>query len=208
MFDSALPGAAWSADLAAVLSDVLAAGSLAACHRLAADALGRQVPVESAPAPTRKAKAGMTAEAFYDARLAATRAACADLGDGWALVPGASGWAVIPPGLRAFKTTHGARVRMPDVRMPAARYWIGGLPSGVEFEASTNRPAWLVRYLLPDPKGHVAAEEARERRNRQFDRDRDAEWRGQHKAELEAADLARKVALAAAEADDDMEEAA
>ncbi len=129
------------------LSDILAVRTLDEAHDIAADVLGKPRVVRQAgpvvvPLPVRaKATkpAGMTAEAVYYDRIAASRAACAAHGDMWVIVPGASAWADIPGKLRSFKTRHGARVIMPYARIPAEKFWPHGLPAGVVMEPEGPR---------------------------------------------------------------------
>lgn len=96
------------------------------------------VPRKARKAVVAKAPA-MTAEQFFDARMAACRAVARECGPNWHLVEGASHWCTIPAKLRSFKTSRGTtiksgdrRYKVVDARLPAARFWPGGaLPEGV-----------------------------------------------------------------------------
>lgn len=112
--------------------------------------------VAEAPAAapkTRRARkaAAMTGEAFFDARMAACRAVAAEHGERWDLVPGASQWASIPSKLRSFKTARGTTIKCrADARLPAARYWPGGvLPDGVTVAPTGGKLTPWVQHVRP-----------------------------------------------------------
>ena len=110
--------------------------------------------------PIRAARAAKAAPKFkgYDdfsaANVAAKRAACAELGLSWALVPGASAIARLPAAWVACKVFGRVSKSPRDVRLPAARFWPNGLlPVGPEYAEEGPREAAPAR--LPQYDEHV-----------------------------------------------------
>lgn len=86
-------------------------------------------------------------EAFVRGLRAARLAMVADVGERWHVVPGASTWCHLPTRLASYKTERGTRISNPrDMRIPAARYWPGGVhPAGVELPTG-ERPDAMVAF--------------------------------------------------------------
>jgi hypothetical protein len=81
---------------------------------------------------------------FSPAHTAAKRAACAELGLRWALVPGASVIARLPAAWVACKVFGRVSKSPRDVRTPAARFWPNGLlPIGPEYAEEGPREPQL-----------------------------------------------------------------
>lgn len=96
--------------------------------------VGKIAAPRKAKAPAKpKRVALLSGGEFFDARMLASRAVAADVGAAWHLVEGASQWATIPSKMRSFRTARGTLCKAkPDARLPAARYWPGGvLPEGI-----------------------------------------------------------------------------
>ena len=170
-----------------------------------------QVVRAAKPAPVRSKG---TAESFHNALRAAIGAACAQHGDRWALVPGASGWTEIPGRLRSFKTERGISVRLPSsFRVPVASFWPGGaIPAGLALvpdgatetrprewvEVGFERPGHLPNYAewkkkwLASPAGKAESRAAQEREAREL------AYRAEDKARDEAANERIKADIRAA----------
>jgi hypothetical protein len=85
------------------------------------------------------------------AHLAAKLAACAELGDHWAILPGASVIARVPAAWVACKVFARVSKSPRDVRMPAARFWPNGLlPRGPDYPTEGRYEPTLTRAEMAD----------------------------------------------------------
>jgi len=107
-------------------------------------------PIKAVRAKAPKAPTFKGYDDWAPAHLAAKMAACAELGDHWAILPGASVIARVPAAWVACKVFARVSKSPRDLRMPAARFWPNGLlPRGPEYAAEYPREPAYVRPALP-----------------------------------------------------------
>lgn len=93
-------------------------------------------PIKLAAKPRATARTFKGYDDFHAAFLAAQAAVCAELGERWKLIRGASVYARVPRAWVAVKTAYANLPGHRDMRLPAAKYWPAGeLPAGPEYAA-------------------------------------------------------------------------
>jgi hypothetical protein len=114
----------------------------AICH-----CCGQPIKVARAKAP--KAPTFKGYDDWAAAHLAAKLAACAALGDHWAILPGASVIARVPAAWVSCKVFGRTSKSPRDMRIPAARFWPNGLlPRGPEYALEGPREPELTSEAM------------------------------------------------------------